>query len=362
MVGGLLLLPLFEPLKLRSITIPNRIAVSPMCQYSCVDGYATDWHLVHLGARAVGGAGLVIAEATAVDRVGRITPGDLGIYEDSHVEQLHRIAGFIKEHGSVPGIQIGHAGRKASSRAPWAGGAPLEAGEGAWTVVGPSAIPLSQKHPVPEALTVSAIADLIEAFRVGARRALAAGFEVIELHGAHGYLLHSFCSPLSNQRTDQYGGSFENRTRFLLEATAAVREVWPDELPLLVRLSVSDWMEGGWTPEDSVLVSTKLRALGVDLIDCSSGGISLQAKIPLGPGYQVHFAEQIRREAGIPTGAVGMITEPAQANAIIAEGKADLVLMGRELLREPYWPMRAAYDLAAPGAVAWPKQYLRAKL
>lgn len=332
-----------------------------MCQYSAEDGFVNDWHLAHLGARAAGGVGMVIVEATAVDPRGRITPGDLGIYREEHVEGLRRLVGFIRSQGAVPGIQIGHAGRKASCHVPWEGGLPIPVGQGGWPVVGASPIPLAEGHPVPEPLTEAEIASLVEAFRTGARRSREAGFEFLELHGAHGYLLHSFLSPLSNQRTDRYGGAFENRIRCLCEVVEAVRAEWPDHLPLAVRLSSTDWIEGGWSPDDTVAVSRRLRELGVDLIDCSGGGISLTAKIPVGPGYQVPFARRVRSEAGIATASVGMITEPAQADAIIREGDADLVLLGRQLLREPQWALRAAFELGHDDAARWPVQYLRAR-
>lgn len=352
---------LFSPLTLRSVRLPNRIAMSPMCQYSAEDGFVNDWHLSHLGARAAGGVGLVIVEATGVDPRGRITPGDLGIYHEEHVEGLRRLTAFIKSQGAVPGIQIGHAGRKASCHVPWEGGLPIPVDQGGWQVVGPSPIPMAEGHPIPEPLTEAEIADLVQAFRTCARRAHDAGFEFLELHGAHGYLLHSFLSPLSNQRTDRYGGSFENRTRFICEVAEAVRAEWPDHLPLAVRLSSTDWIEGGWSPDDTVALSRRLRELGVDLIDCSGGGISLTAKIPVGPGYQVPFARRVRAEAGIATAAVGMITEPAQADAIIQSGDADLVLLGRQLLREPLWPLRAAQELGHHEEARWPVQYLRAR-
>lgn len=330
-----------------------------MCEYSSVDGFANDWHLVHLGSRAVGGAGLIIAEATAVEARGRITYGDLGIWKDEHIDFLSRITAFIKSQGSVPGIQIAHAGRKASCQLPWDGGAPIapDAPNG-WQVVAPSAIPFRPGDPVPHALTRDEIAQTVRLFADAAQRAVRAGFEVIELHGAHGYLINEFLSPLSNQRTDEYGGSFENRVRLLLDVIRAVRKVIPETMPLLLRISASDWAEGGWTIEDSVALARLAAPLGVDLIDASSGGNALHAKIAVGPGYQVQFAEQIRREAGIATGAVGMITEPHQANTVITEGQADLVLLARELLREPYFPMHAAQALGVP--VRAPHQYLRA--
>lgn len=353
---------LFEPLKLRDVTFRNRIAVSPMCHYSCEDGMATDWHLVHLGSRAVGGAALVIAEATAVEARGRISPQDLGIWDDRHVEPLARITRFIRDQGAVPGIQLAHAGRKASTRRPWEGLAPVGPEEGGWRpVVGPSPIPFDDGYPVPEALDEAGIAGVVRAFRDGARRALEAGFQVVEIHSAHGYLLHEFLSPLSNRRTDRYGGPFENRTRLVREVVAAVRGVWPERFPLFVRISATDWAPGGWDPDQSVELARGLRELGADLVDCSSGGLVPGVRIPTDPGYQVPFAERIRREAGIATGAVGLITTPAQADAIVREGKADLVLLGRQLLRDPYWPLRAAHELGQADRAPWPPQYLRAR-
>ena len=352
---------LFAPLALKSITLRNRIGVSPMCQYSSADGVATDWHLVHLGSRAVGGAGLVIAEATSVSPEGRITPGDAGIWADKHVEPLARINRFVKQHGAVPGIQIAHAGRKAGAARPWEGGAHLDDNAGGWTPVAPSAVAFGGSlGKMPHALTVTEIRQVQSDFVAAARRSLAAGYEWLELHSAHGYLSHEFLSPLSNQRTDTYGGSFENRIRFLLETARAVRAVWPGRLPLAVRLSCSDWVEGGWDIEQSVELSRRLKAEAIDLIDCSSGGAVPQAKIPVGPGFQVPFAERIRREAGIATAAVGMITEAQQADAIIQSGQADLVLLAREELRDPYWPAHAARILGHAAAVPPPQQYARA--
>lgn len=348
---------LFSPLTIRDVTFPNRIAVSPMCQYSAEDGFANDWHLVHLGSRAVGGAGCVIVEATAVEAHGRITPADLGIWSDQHIEFLARIARFCKQHGSVPGIQLAHAGRKASTEAPWLGGHPLTPESGAWQAVGPSPLPFDN-YPPPQALTIGEIKSIIDAFAAAAIRARVAGFDFVEIHGAHGYLLHEFFSPLSNRRDDQYGGSFENRIRLTLEVVDAVRGVWPEKLPLFLRISASDWTEDGWTPQDSVELAKAVRPRGVDLIDCSSGGNTPAARIPIGPGYQVPFAEKIRKEANILTGAVGMITDPQQAEAILAAQAADLVIFARELLREPYWPIKAAEALGAPPRV--PVQYQRA--
>jgi len=352
---------LFEPLTIKSVTLRNRIGVSPMCQYSSQEGLANDWHLVHLGSRAIGGAGLVIAEATAISPEGRITPGDAGIWSDKHLEPLSRINRFVKQHGAVAGIQIAHAGRKASATVPWAGGAHLADSDGGWTPVAPSAVAFGgELTKVPHALTVAEIGQVQADFVAAVKRCLTAGYEWLELHGAHGYLTHEFLSPLSNQRTDTYGGSFENRIRFLLETTRAVRAVWPEKLPFTVRLSCTDWAEGGWNIEESVQLSLRLKAQGVDLIDCSSGGAVPHAKIAVGPGYQVQFAEKIRREAGIATAAVGMITDAKQADAIIQSGQADLVLLAREELRDPYWPAHAAKILGHAAAVPPPKQYARA--
>jgi 2,4-dienoyl-CoA reductase-like NADH-dependent reductase (Old Yellow Enzyme family) len=351
---------LFTPITFRSLTLRNRIVVSPMCQYSCVDGFATDWHLVHLGSRAVGGAALVIAEATAVSPEGRISPHDLGIWKDEHIEPLARATRFVEEQGAIAGIQLAHAGRKASVDAPWRGGRPLDESEGGWRpIIAPSAEPFSPRYQTPVAMSLDDIQRVIGDFRGAAIRALAAGFHVIELHGAHGYLMHEFLSPLSNTRSDEYGGSFANRVRFALETVDAVRAVWPAELPLFVRLSATDYTEGGWDIEQSVALSRLLTAHGVDLVDCSSGGNVSGATIPLGPGYQVPLAERIRRDAGIATAAVGLITEPEQAEEILDNGRADLVVLARELLRDPYWPLRAARVLGAE--VKWPSQYERAK-
>jgi 2,4-dienoyl-CoA reductase-like NADH-dependent reductase (Old Yellow Enzyme family) len=352
---------LFEPLTLKSITLRNRVGVSPMCEYSSDDGVANDWHLVHLGSRAVGGAGLVIVEATAVSPEGRITPGDAGIWAEKHVEPLARINRFMKQHGAVPAIQIAHAGRKASASRPWHGGDHLADADGGWTPVAPSAVAFGDGlDRVPHALTVEEIKRVQADFVAAAKRSLAAGFEWLEFHGAHGYLAHEFLSPLVNKRTDNYGGSFENRTRFFVETIQALRRVWPEHLPLTTRISATDWAEGGWDIDQSVELARKLKAEGVDLIDCSSGGAVANAKIALGPGYQVPFAERIRREAGIATAAVGMITEAAQADEIIRSGKADIVLLARESLRDPYWPAHAAKKLGHAKAVPPPVQYLRA--
>ena len=330
-----------------------------MCEYSCEDGFANDWHFVHLGSRAVGGAGLIIAEATAVVPEGRITYGDLGIWQDAHIEPLRRIAAFLKAQGSVPGIQLAHAGRKASCHLPWDGGKAIAPGQpNGWQVVAPSAVPFLEGDPLPQALTVDAIERLVNAFAAAARRALDAGFEVLEIHGAHGYLINEFLSPLANQRTDEYGGSFENRTRFALAVIRSVRSEIGPEVPLFLRISATDWMPDGWTIEDSVELAKLAAEAGVDLIDCSSGGIASAAKIAVGPGYQVPLARQIRADAGIATGAVGMITTPQQADAILTSGEADLIFLAREMLRDPYFPMHAAQSLGVP--VKAPKQYLRA--
>lgn len=352
---------LFDPLKLRGVELAHRIVVSPMCQYSCVDGFATDWHFVHLGSRAVGRAAAVITEAAAVTADGRISPHDLGIWKDEHVEPLRRAFAFISEQGSVPGMQLAHAGRKASTSEPWNGGKPITPAQGGWIpIAGPSPVPFGEGYQVPHALSVAEIWAIVEAFVAAAQRAQAAGAKLIELHGAHGYLLHSFLSPLSNQRTDQYGGSFANRIRMLCEVVTAVRKVWPDQYPVWVRISASDWTAGGWNIDESVELARLLKPMGVDLIDCSSGGNIQKATIPLGPGYQVAFAEQVRRQAGLPTGAVGMITDPAQADQIIRTGQADLVVIARQFLREPYWPLLAAQALGQE--IKWPLQYERAKL
>jgi 2,4-dienoyl-CoA reductase-like NADH-dependent reductase (Old Yellow Enzyme family) len=350
---------LFAPLTLRGVTFRNRIVVSPMCQYSSRDGFADDWHLVHLGSRAVGGAAAVIAEATAVVPEGRISPDDLGIWKDEHVEMLARIFRFIEQHGAVAGIQLAHAGRKASASAPWKGGQPLPAADGGWRpIVGPSAIAFDTAYQTPEALDAAGIARVLGGFAAAATRARDAGARIIELHAAHGYLLHEFLSPLSNDRQDQYGGSFDNRTRIVCETVEAVRRVWPDRYPLFVRVSATDWAEGGWTLEDSVALAARLAPLGVDLVDCSSGGLVPRVRIPIGAGYQAPFAERIRREAHIPTAAVGMITAPEQADQIVRCGQADLIVIAREFLRNPYWSLHAARRLGQDSPV--PAQYLRA--
>ena len=329
-----------------------------MCQYSCEDGFASEWHLVHLGSRAVGGAALVIAEASAVEAEGRISPGDLGIWKEEHIAPLARAAAFIAAQGAVPGIQIAHAGRKASTAVPWLGGATVDAAHGGWTPVAPSAVPFRDADPPPAALSLHEIQRVVEAFRQAALRAFRAGFQVLEIHGAHGYLTHEFLSPLSNRRTDEYGGSYENRIRFALDVVRAVRSVWPESLPLFLRISATDWVEGGWAIEDSVGLARRVKPLGVDVVDCSSGAMVPSAKIPAGPGFQVPFAERIRREADVLTAAVGLITEPAQADAIIRSGQADLVLLAREFLRDPYWTLRAAKELGFPQPA--PVQYQRA--
>lgn len=349
---------LFTPLIIRDITLKNRIVMSPMCQYSAYDGYSNDWHAVHYGTRAAGGAALIMVEATAVFPEGRITPGDLGLWSDDHIPGLRRITEFIHSQGSVAAIQIAHAGRKASCAVPWEGGKQLGLNNGGWETVAPSAIPFSPDERAPLMADTASLERVVYAFRDAATRALKAGFRVAEIHSAHGYLLQEFLSPVSNHRTDRYGGSFENRTRLLLEVTTAIRSVWPEEYPLFVRISSTEWTEGGWTPEESVRLAPMLQKAGADLIDCSSGGNIHNAKIPTGPGYQVPFAEMIRK-AGIMTGAVGMITGADQAEEILSSGKADMVLMGRELLRNPYFPLQAARAMGAE--VTWPRQYLRAK-
>ncbi len=351
---------LFTPFGLRGVSLKNRIMVSPMCQYSSLDGYAADWHLVHLGSRAVGGAGIVMTEATAVEPRGRISPFDLGIWKDEHIPMLERITKFISSQGAVPGIQLAHAGRKASVDRPWAGGRPLSMADGGWTPVGPSPIPYGEGSPVPEALSTAGAAEVVDAFAKAARRAKAAGFRILELHFAHGYLVHEFLSPLSNTRVDKYGGPFENRVRLALEISTAAREEWPEGDPLFVRISASDWAPGGWDIDESVRLAAALKEVGVDLVDCSSGGNIHGAKVDAGPGYLTPYAERIRREARIPTATVGFITDPAQADHIIRNGQADIVVMARQLLREPYWPLRAARDLHKE--IGWPRQYLRAKV
>lgn len=349
---------LFTPFRLRGTEFKNRIAVSSMCQYSAIDGHPTTWHLVHLGSRAVGGAALVMTEATGVQEIGRISPTDTGLYLDSHVDAWRPIVRFIQEQGAVAGIQLAHAGRKASTEAPWLGGKPIAADNKGWTPVAPSSLPFAAGYHVPKELTVEEIDQVVADFEAAARRALNAGFQVVEIHAAHGYLLHEFYSPLSNQRTDAYGGSFENRIRLLLRVAKALREFWPAESPVFVRISATDWKEGGWDIEQSVELCRRLKALGIDLVDVSSGGLVPDVRIPLGPGYQVGFAATIRRETGIATGAVGLITEPIQAETIINTGQADMVLLAREMLRDPYWPRRAAQVLGTK--MKPPVQYERA--
>ncbi|MDX3230521.1 NADH:flavin oxidoreductase/NADH oxidase [Streptomyces sp. ME19-01-6] len=358
---------LFDPYTLRSLTIPNRIWMAPMCQYSAeatgpAAGVAGDWHFSHYTSRAVGGTGLILVEATAVSPEGRISPADLGLWNDTQTEAFRRITAFLKERGTTPGIQLAHAGRKASTDRPWLGGAPVGEGRGGWQPVGPSPVPFDEGHPVPEELTAEQIREIVGQFAEAARRALAAGFEVAEVHGAHGYLIGEFLSPHSNRRTDEYGGSFENRTRFALEVVDAVRAVWPDELPLFFRISATDWLtedgsdqRQGWTADDTARFARDLAAHGVDLLDVSSGGNAPRVRIPTGPGYQVPFAARVRAETGLPVAAVGLITEPEQAEKIVANGEADAVLLGRELLRTPYWARRAARDLGAAATV--PPQY-----
>ncbi len=352
---------LFQPLVLRSVTARNRIMLSPMCEYSAREGMPNEWHLVHLGARAIGGTGLVFTEAAAVEARGRITPLCLGIWNDAQRDALAPIARFIAAQGAVPGIQLAHAGRKASTRVPWEDRRPLSLAEGGWVPLAPSPLPFGPGHATPREMTPAQIGDVTAAFAAAARRAVEAGFRAIELHAAHGYLLHEFLSPLTNRRTDGYGGPLEQRARLLLEVVRAVRGVWPAHLPLFVRISATDWMPGGWDLPQSIQLSRLLHATGlVDLIDCSSGGNDPAQQMPVHPGYQVPFAEAIRREAGIATGAVGLIREPEQAEAILAQGQADLVVMGRMLMAEPHWPLRAAkaLDFAHP----WPNPYLRANI
>ncbi|MDZ4820074.1 MAG: NADH:flavin oxidoreductase/NADH oxidase [Planctomycetota bacterium] len=346
---------LFSPFQLRGVTYRNRVAMSPMCQYIAVDGVPSDWHLVHLGSRASGGVGLVMVEATAVEAIGRITLGDTGIWNDTQAEAFARIAKFVKSQGAVPGIQLAHAGRKASTHVPWVGGHALAANEGAWEVIGPSAVAFGEGSPTPQEATLADIERIVAAFVAATRRAIAAGFETIEMHAAHGYLLHSFLSPLSNHRTDQYGGSFENRTRLLLQVVDAVRGAMPAEVPLFVRISATDWVEGGWDVDQTVQLAKELNQHGVDLIDVSSGALVPTAQITVGPGYQVPFAERIRNEAGIPTAAVGLIVSVAQANSIIADQQADLVMLGRELLRDAYWVHHASNELEQDSP--WPISY-----
>ena len=351
---------LFSPLQLAGVTFPNRIFVSPMCQYSSEDGFSNDWHLVHLGSRAVGGAALVLTEASAVLAEGRISPQDLGLWKDDHITGLGRIVEFLHAQGARAGVQLAHAGRKASMTRPWAGEERyLSPSEGGWRdVMAPSAVPFAENYGRPIELDLAGIETITRAFAKATRRAVEAAFDVVELHGAHGYLLHEFLSPLSNRRTDQYGGSFENRIRLMVEVVDAIRAELPVELPLLVRISATDWTEGGWDIDQSVALAKVLKEHKVDLVDVSSGGMVPRLVMPIGPGYQTAFAERIRREAHIATGAVGMITDAAQAEHILRTGQADLVLLARELLREPYWPLQAAKELG--DATSWPSQYLRA--
>jgi len=350
---------LFQPLKLREIELKNRIMLSPMCQYSSSDGFANEWHLVHLGSRAVGGAAVVMTEATGVSPEGRISPDDLGIWKDEHIPMLQTITEFILEHDAIPGIQLAHAGRKGSRTAPWKGDIHVPLSEGGWEPVAPSPIPFIAEYGIPKALTSEEIARVTEDFKSAAQRALTAGFRIIEIHAAHGYLVHEFLSPYSNKREDNYGGSFENRIRFLCEIVSGIRSVWPEKYPLFVRISASEWVDGGWSIVDSVALTRILKGLGVDLMDCSSGGNIPGVKIPLVPGYQVPFSEKIRKETGMPTGAVGLITTAAQAEAILEQGQADLIVLARQMLRNPYFPLQAAAELGDD--VDWPVQYLRAK-
>jgi 2,4-dienoyl-CoA reductase-like NADH-dependent reductase (Old Yellow Enzyme family) len=349
---------LFSPLVIKNITLKNRIVMSPMCQYSAIDGFANDWHLIHYGSRAAGGTGLIIIEAAAVSPEGRITPSDIGLWNDEHIHGLSRIVRFIQQHDAIAGIQLAHAGRKASCSEPWEDGKQLRKNHGGWQTVAPGNIPFIAGDSAPESLNKEGIRKIISDFKAAAGRAQVAGFKVVEIHSAHGYLLHEFLSPLSNQRTDEYGGSFENRTRLLRQVTEAVKSGWPEENPLFVRISATDWTEGGWTIEESVKLAYILKDLGVDLIDCSSGGNVYNARIPVGPGFQIPFSEALRK-TGILTGTVGLITTAGQAEAILHEEKADLVLFGRELLRNPYFPLLAARELGAD--VSWPLQYLRSK-
>jgi len=351
---------LFTPLKIKDITFRNRIVISPMCQYSSRDGFATDWHLVHLGSRATGGAGLIIQEATGVSAEGRISASDAGIYDDAHIEKLKQITTFIHDHGSIAGIQLAHAGRKASCAEPWNGGKQVREKDGGWKTVAPSAIPFYENEDAPLALDRSGIQKVVSDFKNAAGRALKAGYKLIEIHAAHGYLVHQFLSPLSNRREDNYGGSFENRIRLLLEIVDSIHEVWPKNLPLFVRISATDWADGGWIADEAVKLSSILRVKGVDLIDVSSGGLVHSARVPVAPGYQVPFAERIKRETGILSGAVGLITEAHQAETILEKGQADLILIARESLRDPYFPLHAAHVLG--DNIDWPRQYMRAKL
>ena len=351
---------LFEPMKIRGISFKNRIVISPMCQYSSVDGFANDWHLSHLGSRAAGGAALVIQEATAISPEGRITLDDMGLWKDEQIVSMKRINKFIKNQSAVSGIQLAHAGRKASTTSPWKGGITLTVSNGGWVPLAPSSIPFHDQDDLPHSMTLAEITTLIDDFKNSAERALNADFEVIEIHAAHGYLIHSFLSPLSNQRSDEYGGSFENRTRLLLEIVKQIRTVWPEHLPLFIRISASDYSEGGWDLSSSIRLAEILKNSGVDLIDCSSGGLITGVRIPLGPGYQVSFSEEIRKKTGILTGAVGLITTSLQAEEILKTGKSDFIMIARESLRDPNFPLRAARELGVD--TTWPKQYTRAKV
>jgi len=351
---------LFEPLSIRSITLKNRIVVSPMCEYSSQDGFANEWHLVHLGSRAVGGAALVIAEATAVSPEGRITHDDLGIWKDEHVDFLSRIAGFIEGQNSIPGIQLAHAGRKASHHSPWKGGKALQSHEAPWQTLAPSALPFRDGDPAPVAMSKEQIRQVVSDFQSAAIRAAKAGFKVIEIHGAHGYLLNEFMCLSSNKRTDEYGGTFENRIRIVMEVIDAIREVWSKDLPLFIRISCTEWIPGGWSLEDSIKFVDAIKQKGVDLVDCSSGGNSHAQKIPGAPLYQVPFSEAIKSKTGMKTGAVGLITTSHQAEGILQANQADLIILARQLLRDPYFPLHAAKELGVD--IPWPDQYLRAKL
>ncbi|HVC49486.1 MAG TPA: NADH:flavin oxidoreductase/NADH oxidase [Burkholderiales bacterium] len=351
---------LFEPLVLRDVTFRNRAFVSPMCQYSSNEGLPADWHLVHLGSRAIGGFGMVMVEASAVSPEGRISPDDSGIWSARHAQAFKPITRFISEQGAVPGIQIAHAGRKASTAAPWLGGGPLGEASRGWQPMAPSAFAFDNGYPEPLAMTEAQLKSVKEAFVQSAQFSLDAGFQVLEIHMAHGYLLHEFLSPLSNHRSDGYGGGFEQRLRYPLDVARAVRAVWPENLPLFVRISATDWVDGGWSGEDSVQLARRLKTLGVDLIDCSTGGLVPHAKIPAGPGFQVPFSAKVRREAGVATGAVGFITEAEHAEAIVATGEGDVVFLAREALRDPYWALHAAHRLGAE--MVWPKQYDRARI
>jgi 2,4-dienoyl-CoA reductase-like NADH-dependent reductase (Old Yellow Enzyme family) len=350
---------LFDPLKIRDVVLRNRIVVSPMCQYSAQDGVANDWHLVHLGSRAVGGAGLIFTEATAVEARGRISPYDLGLWKDEHIGAFERIVKFIHAQGAVAGVQLAHSGRKGSTARPWEGHAPVDASKGGWPVVAPSAVAFDRGYPVPKELTMEEIKRIVDLFAQAAERARRAGFKIAEVHSAHGYLLHEFLSPVSNKRDDQYGGPFKNRIRLLLEVVRAVRAVWPDDLPVFVRISATDWLKKeGWDVEEAVALARLLKNEGVSVIDCSSGGLVPYAPMPTAPGFQVPFAERIRKDAGILTGAVGMITEPRQAEDMLTAGRADLIFLGRRFLRDPYWPLHAQAELNQK--ISWPPQYERA--